>query len=426
MHRHNFVEAQRLHVAQVNFEHGVVHAFSPHFAVGMTDVTQIRHPGLFQVGQVPAVVNNAHGIGFGEPHPDVVCEVVVRGTGRGFHTQAHPVTVAVPRLASAYDHPVAVTDEGVLMAVHPEYQALLDMLAMMSADAPPLSQTTPDMSRQSFTGFIAIAGPGPQVALVEDRIIPGQTAPIPVRMYRPDLLATMSGAVLYFHGGGWVVGDLESHDGICRALCVGAQVVVISVDYRLAPEHPFPAAVEDCWDATRWVAENAAELGVDANRLVVAGDSAGGNLAAVVALLARDHGAPALALQTLVYPAVDGPDGSWASRVDNAQGYLLTSEQMDWFVDHYVPTTMLRSDWRVAPLRAASHVGVAPAHVITAEFDPLRDEGVAYAQVLHHAGVPVQQSLYDGAIHGFFQLQGSELGRRALDEVCDVIRRTIA
>jgi acetyl esterase len=312
------------------------------------------------------------------------------------------------------------------MAVHPEYQALLDMMAMMSADAPPLSETTPDMSRQSFAGLAAVAGPGPQVASVEDRIIPGQTAPIPVRIYRPDTSGRVTGAVLFFHGGGWVIGDLDSHDGVCRELCVGAHAVVISVDYRLAPEHPFPAAVEDCWDATRWVAEHAADLGVDPGRLVVAGDSAGGNLAAVVALLARDHGSPALALQALVYPAVDGPDGEWPSRLDNAQGYLLTSEQMDWFLDHYVPSTALRSDWRVAPLRAASHAGVAPAHVITAQFDPLRDEGAAYAQALQAAGVPVQHSLYDGAIHVFFQLPGTELGRRVVDEICDAVRRAIA
>lgn len=312
------------------------------------------------------------------------------------------------------------------MPVHPEYQALLDMMAVMAADAPPLSQTTPEMSRQAYAGLAAVAGPGPQVVSVSDRTIEGQTGSIPVRVYRPVEGDTLTGAVVFFHGGGFVIGDLDTHDAVCRELCVGTGCTVIAVDYRLAPEHRFPAAVEDCWDVTRWVADHGDAWCIDPRRLVLAGDSAGGNLAAVVALLARDHGGPTLALQVLVYPAVDGADGGWPSRIDNAEGYLLTAAQMDWFVDHYVPSVALRSDWRVAPLRAASHAGLAPALVITAEFDPLRDEGAAYARALATAGVPVTHTLYEGAIHVFFQLPGTELGRRVMDQVCEAIRKVTA
>jgi acetyl esterase len=312
------------------------------------------------------------------------------------------------------------------MPIHAEYQALLDMMALVAADAPPLEHTTPEMSRQAYAGLAAVAGPGPDVAVVYDRTINGQAASIPIRVYRPVDDDTFTGAVMFFHGGGFVIGDLDTHDAVCRELCVGTGCTVIAVDYRLAPEHRFPAAVEDCWDATRWVVDHADELHIDPARLVVAGDSAGGNLAAVIALLARQHGGPDLALQVLVYPAVDGADGGWQSRVDNAEGYLLTAAQMDWFVDHYVPSVTLRNDWRVAPLRAASHDGLAPALVITAEFDPLRDEGAAYAAALQASGVPVQHSLYDGAIHVFFQLPGTELGRRAMNEVCAAIRDALA
>jgi len=311
------------------------------------------------------------------------------------------------------------------MPVHPEFQTLLDVMAAVSAGAPPLSETTAEMSRQGFAGLAAIAGAGPEVASVIDRTVPGQAAEIPVRIYRPVADTSLTGAVVFFHGGGWVIGDLDSHDGACRELCVGAGVTVIAVDYRLAPESPFPAAVEDCWDATRWVAEHAAELGVDPGRLAVVGDSAGGNLAAVVALLARDHGGPELAYQALVYPVTDAPGDQWPSRQANGEGYLLTAAQMAWFFDHYVPSEDLRGDWRVSPLRASSHAGVAPALVVTAEFDPLRDEGAAYAQALAASGVPVTHSMYPGAIHVFFQLPATELGRQVVDEVCGALRQAL-
>lgn len=420
------VEAERLDVAQMRFEDGVVNAFGSHLGVGVTKVSQVGDSRFLQVREIATVVHDSHGVCLGESNTDVVAEDVVTGIGGRVDVRSHAQTVSVVAIGPPTIPMLVMSNRGGRMPVHPEYQALLDMMAMVAAGAPPMSETTPEMSRQGYAGLAAVAGPGPEVASVEHLTVPGQAAEIPLRIYRPTSDDEVTGVVVFFHGGGFVIGDLDTHDAVCRELCVGTGCTVIAVDYRLAPEHRFPAAVEDCWDATRWVAEHADELRVDSSRLVVAGDSAGGNLAAVVALLAREHAGPRLALQVLVYPAVDGADGGWQSRIDNAVGYLLTAEQMDWFVDHYVPSVTLRSDWRVAPLRASSHAGLPPALVITAEFDPLRDEGAAYAAALRAARVPVTHSLYEGAIHVFFQLPGSELGRRAMTEVCQAIKAVIA
>src|SRR3989441_9931952 len=192
-------------------------------------------------------------------------------------------------------------------------------------------------------------------------------------------------ALVFFHGGGWVIGDIEPHAVLCRQLTAGAGISVVNVDYRLAPEHKFPAAVDDAWAATRWVAAHAAALGIDAGRLAVGGDSAGGNLAAVVALLARDHGAPSLALQVLVYPVTDvGAESQ--SYADFAEGFMLTGDLMRWFTGHYLTGKHDAGDWRLSPLRAPSLARVAPAMVVMAGFDPLRDEGDAYARKLSEAG----------------------------------------
>ena len=305
------------------------------------------------------------------------------------------------------------------MAVHPEFQAMLDLMAAASAEAPPWSEITPDMARAQFSGM---GEPGPEVGSVEDLTVPGSAGPIPVRVYRPSSPGSQTpGVVVYFHGGGWVVGSLDSHDPICRELCCGADVVVVGVDYRLAPEHPFPAAVEDAWDVTRWVAAEAESLGVDPARIAVAGDSAGGNLAAVVALLAREHGGPHLAFQMLLFPVTDARPERWPSYRANGEGYLLSAELMAWFFDHYV-SEGLRSDWRVAPLNAGSHADLPPAMVVTGEFDPLRDEGAAYANALAAAGVPVTHRDVAGAIHAITQFGSTELGRRTIDEATAALR----
>ena len=274
------------------------------------------------------------------------------------------------------------------MPVDPQIQAVLDALAAL--EAPEFSEQTPAQVREAFKAF-SMAGAGePEVGSVEDRTIPGPDGPIPVRVFRPSGEGT-AGGLVYYHGGGWVIGDLDSHDSLCRQFCAGAGVVVVSVDYRLAPEHPCPAASEDAWAALGWVAANADELGIDTGRLAVGGDSAGGNLAALMALRARDAGGPALGLQVLIYPATDLVMAH-PSITENGEGYFLTAESMQWFCGHYLGVDREHgdpTDATVSPLRANSLAGVAPARVVTAEFDPLRDEGNAYAAALEAAGVPV-------------------------------------
>jgi acetyl esterase len=240
------------------------------------------------------------------------------------------------------------------------------------------------------------------VAHVEDRAIPGPHGDIPVRIYRPEGDAPKP-TIVYYHGGGWVIGSIESHDGTCRGLADAVDALVVSVDYRLAPEHPFPAPVEDAFAALEWVAEHASELGGDPARIAVAGDSAGGNLSAVTAILARDAGGPELCFQLLVYPVTDhGCDRP--SMTENAEGYFLTAQAMDWFFHHYLGDSAHGADPRVSPLRASDLSGLPPAFVITAEYDPLRDQGMAYAEALAAAGVPVEAQVYEGMFHGFFAM----------------------
>ena len=245
-----------------------------------------------------------------------------------------------------------------------------------------------------------------------------------MRVYRPESETPLP-VVVYFHGGGFVIGDISTHDTTCQRLAAGVPAVVVSVDYRLAPEHRFPAAVEDCDAATAWVAAHAAELGGDPARLAVAGDSAGGNLAAVVARHARDAGGPAIAFQLLVYPATD-MTGSLPSHTENGKGYLLTSDTMAWFLDNYLAGENV-SDPDASPLFAGDLGGLPPALVVTAEFDPLRDEGEAYAERLRQAGVKATTSRYDGMIHAFYGLDPIfDAAKRATAETVAALRDALA
>jgi acetyl esterase len=284
-----------------------------------------------------------------------------------------------------------------------------------------VSEPGPDHSVEEMRNGLAMLGlalgePEP-VASVEDRTVPGPAGPVPVRLYRPEGEGLLGGLV-WFHGGGFVIGDLETHDHVCRELANRSGGVVVAVDYRLAPEHPYPAAVEDCWAALEWVAAEAPALGIDGRALAVGGDSAGGNLAAVVARRARDAGGPPLCFQLLVYPVTDQHDqGQWASRSTMAEGYALSAGIMDWFHHHYLgPDGPAPGDADVSPLLAEDLRGLPPAHVVLAEFDPLHDEGNAYAERLRAAGVAVDLADYDGAMHIFFQLGPvTEIARRAVD-----------
>jgi acetyl esterase len=233
-------------------------------------------------------------------------------------------------------------------------------------------------------------------------------------------------ALVYYHGGGWVIGDLHTHDGLCRSLTNAARCAVLSVDYRLAPESKYPVAVEDSYAALLWIAANADRLGIDRRRIAVGGDSAGGNLATVVALAARDRKGPRLALQVLIYPVTDH-DLDTRSYVENATGYVLTREGMRWFWNHYLARDAQGREPYASPLRASSLAGLPPALVITAEYDPLCDEGEAYAARLRDSGVPVTLTRYPGMFHGFVRMTNIlDKARTALDEIASSVQKAFA
>ncbi len=291
------------------------------------------------------------------------------------------------------------------MPVDPQAQAFLDLLAAIGG--PPLNEQPVEQAREAYLGMVQFAGEPEELHKIEDRTIPVADGQIAVRIYTPKSPNNSAALPLlvFFHGGGWVIGDLESHDRPARALAKAAGCIVVAVDYRLAPEHKFPTAAEDAYAATHWAAENAAALGADPNRIAVGGDSAGGNLAAVVALMARDRGGPPLRLQLLIYP-VTNYSYDTGSYSENADGYLLTRDSMVWFWDHYLKAPEDGTNPCASPLQALDLHGLPPALVVTAEYDPLRDEGEAYAGRLRQAGVPVESTRYPGMIHGFFQLAG--------------------
>jgi acetyl esterase/lipase len=302
---------------------------------------------------------------------------------------------------------------------HPEAQSLLDALAAQGL--PPFEAMTVPQAREATAAFLDLQPPAEDVATVENRTVPGPGGEIPVRIYTPAGEGP-KGVLLYFHGGGWVIGDLETVDRPCRTLANAADVVVVSVDYRLAPEHRHPAAFEDCWAATEWVAAHAAEIGADPARLAVGGDSAGGQLAAAVSLTARDRGGPDIAFQLLIYPVTDFAFTT-PSHIENGEGYLLQRATMQWFWAHNLGATDPGTDQTAFPARADSYVGLPPAFVATAEFDPLRDEGEAYAKALDAAGVEVTAQRYDGMIHGFlWTLGATPSGARMVDDAVAVLR----
>lgn len=289
------------------------------------------------------------------------------------------------------------------MTLHPGAQAVLDLIA--EAGRPSFEEMSVPDCREAYVNSRKALQPDPiEVAETRNLSMPGPAGEIALRLYRatPQEAGVLQPVIVYFHGGGWVIGDLESHDTVCRELAARSGSTLISVDYRLAPEHVFPAAADDAIAATKWVAANAAELGVDAGRLAVAGDSAGGNLAAVAAIAARDSGLK-VAFQALLYPVTDF-DLTRQSYVENGDRPPVKTVTMAWFRDLYLAKPEDQKDWRAAPIHAADLSGLAPAFVMTAGYDPLRDEGKAYADALKAAGNACAYTCYDGQIHGFLNM----------------------
>ena len=308
------------------------------------------------------------------------------------------------------------------MPLHPQCKGFLDMLA--AAGGPGLNELPLDEARKVPYQMIELGGPEEPVAQVDTRVIGGPVQ-IPVRVYRPSL-ATDLPVLMFFHGGGFVICNLDTHDRACRALANASGCVVVSVDYRLAPEHKFPAAAEDAYSATCYVAEHAAEFGIDPSRIAVGGDSAGGNLATVVALMARDRGGPALKFQLLIYPATDFTEHVTQSERDYGHGHFLDTELMDWFADQYFATQADRQLPYGSPSKASDVQRLPPAMIITGECDPLRDQGEAYAEKLRSAGVPVVLKRYDGMIHPFVSLAGIvDAGRDAIREAAAAVRQAL-
>ncbi len=308
------------------------------------------------------------------------------------------------------------------MALHPQVKAFLDGLA--EQNKPGWEELPPTESREIFSSLTDLFGDRPEVANVENRIIRENLS---VRIYSPSVRSSggdgLLPAIVFFHGGGWVLGDLDTHDALCRRLSNEAESVVIAVDYRPSPETVFPGALDDCVAATQFVAKEAAKLRVDPSRIIVVGDSAGGNLAAAVALQSRENG-PKLCMQVLIYPALDANCES-ASYVEFAEGFGLSRKSMLWFWEQYRGASPQGSEELMSPTLASSLDGLPPTHIITAQYDVLRDEGEQYAQRLKESGVPTTHRRYDGVIHGFVHFCGLfQMGRAAISDIAKVIRDT--
>jgi acetyl esterase len=304
------------------------------------------------------------------------------------------------------------------MALDPESQRLLDLAA--AANRPAWASLSPEAAREQYLSLRPPAqGPRPAGVSVVDRTIPGPGGPLPIRIYRPAAAAADAKlpALVFAHGGGWVFGNLDSHDVLCAQLALDAGICVSAIDYRLAPDARFPGAFDDVVAGLQWVAANGASIGIDTTKLAIGGDSAGGNLAASVAIWARDSGGPRLRLQVLAYPVTDA-----VARTDSYRrfydGYGLNAETMEWFFDHYTPDKTSRGDWRVSPLRAASLAALPPALVITAGYDPLRDEGRAYAWRLQQEGTLADLVEFGGMLHGFLSAPMLLHGARRAAAIC--------
>ncbi len=304
------------------------------------------------------------------------------------------------------------------MPVDPQIQLLLNLRAAL----PPLHTLSVEEARAQMA---ARAIPGlriPEVASVVNRDMQGPGGSLPLRIYTPEGTGPFP-LVVFFHGSGFVVCSLDTHDPMCRNLCAGAGCVVVSVDYRLAPEHKFPAAPDDALAATRWAVDNAGALNADPSRVVVAGDSAGGNLAAVTALRIRDEGGPKLAGQLLIYPVTDYYDPGTPSMTENAEGYGLTRKGMEWFWNHYLADPSQAAHPHASPIKANDLSRLPPAYVISAEYDPLRDEAEYYADALTRAGVETKMRRWDGMNHGFFFFPGIvDKAGAALDDSCEWLK----
>ena len=301
------------------------------------------------------------------------------------------------------------------MPLAPEYAAMFAEMAN-AEPAPPLWELTAEQGREMYRAMRPKIDELP-IHKVTDQTIPGSLGEIPIRIYTPAGDGPF-GVLMYFHGGGWVIGDLDTGDAVCRMMATAANLVVVSVDYRMAPEHIFPAAVTDCYEATAWARDNMSTLNGN-GKLGVTGESAGGNLSAVMCLKARDESGPQIDFQCLLYPVTDH-DLSRGSYAENGEGYLLETQTMTWFWDQYCPEVSDRSNPHASPIKADSLAGLPPAFVVTAEFDPLRDEGMAYAEALSAAGTTAQAVCYDGMVHDFFAtamvFESSQVGFNATVE----------